>query len=88
MTYCGIILCMTHVYQPEGEPCDQGYRPRYSFVTDEKGFPYESLGRGRWEVLKKMSEEQDGWKKIGTFPAGRQPVGLWDAAMDPAYVLA
>lgn len=50
---------------------------RYAYVSGPDGFPYESIGRVRWDRLKRMSEGLDGWRVIGTWPVAKHPEDVW-----------
>lgn len=74
MNYHGVTLSMTFYWQPGGR-IHRGYRPRWGFVTDETGFPLAMKEISRWKGM-----EGGGWVKLGTWPVGKHPADLWDAA--------
>lgn len=74
MIYHGAILSMTYYWQPGGS-IRHGYRPRYGFVTDDNGFPFDMP-----TAVKLVDLIAQGWEKIGTWPVAQHPKDLWAVA--------
>lgn len=70
MNYHGLVLSTTFLRHENGS--------RYAFVSDETGFPLESIGRVRHGKLDAMRKGQAGWRVIGTWPVGKHPKTVWE----------
>lgn len=70
MTYHGITLSITFARHTDGH--------RYTYVSDEKGFPIESIGSIRHDRLCKIRDQEQGWKLLGTWPVGKHPKDVWE----------